>query len=114
MMMMMMMMTTEAKATEVARIPAGSTLLSLLIEARTYTPSYNYAPFGVSGLVPFSHCAWLKSRYHFSRLSQLLKQLYNRFDSEYPLSARAADNGGYNDSQMQGFYPWLSNEPRSE
>ncbi|GBP85911.1 hypothetical protein EVAR_83524_1 [Eumeta japonica] len=32
---------------------------SLLIQARTYTPRY-LRPFGVSGLVPFSHCDWLK------------------------------------------------------
>ncbi|GBP51214.1 hypothetical protein EVAR_85425_1 [Eumeta japonica] len=48
---------------EVARIPAGSTLPSLLIQARTYTPPDIYAPFGVSGLVPFSHCDWLKFKY---------------------------------------------------
>ncbi|GBP08715.1 hypothetical protein EVAR_7302_1 [Eumeta japonica] len=49
---------------KVARISAGSPLPSLLIQnqnpARTYTPPYNYAPFGISGLVPFSHCDWLK------------------------------------------------------
>ncbi|GBP90270.1 hypothetical protein EVAR_62923_1 [Eumeta japonica] len=38
----------------------SSTLPSPLIQARTCTPPYNYAPFGVSGLVPFSHCDWLK------------------------------------------------------
>ncbi|GBP69889.1 hypothetical protein EVAR_49470_1 [Eumeta japonica] len=47
-------------AVKVARIPAGSTLPSLLIQTRTYTPPDIYAPFGVSGLVPFSHCDRLK------------------------------------------------------
>ncbi|GBP30884.1 NFX1-type zinc finger-containing protein 1 [Eumeta japonica] len=35
-------------------------LPSLLIQNRIYTPPDIYAPFGVSGLVPFSHCDWLK------------------------------------------------------
>ncbi|GBP25931.1 hypothetical protein EVAR_84488_1 [Eumeta japonica] len=45
---------------KVARIPAGSTLPSLLIQTRTCTPP-PYAPFGVSSrLVSFSHCDRLK------------------------------------------------------
>ncbi|GBP18763.1 hypothetical protein EVAR_93191_1 [Eumeta japonica] len=51
----------DKRQSTVARIPAGSTLPSLLIQARTYTPPDIYAPFGVSGLVPFSHCDWLKN-----------------------------------------------------
>ncbi|GBP26067.1 hypothetical protein EVAR_20083_1 [Eumeta japonica] len=35
-------------------------LPSLVIQNRIYTPPDIYAPFGVSGLVPFSHCDWLK------------------------------------------------------
>ncbi|GBP34690.1 hypothetical protein EVAR_31559_1 [Eumeta japonica] len=35
-------------------------LPSLLIQNRIYTPPDIYAPFGVSGLVPISHCDWLK------------------------------------------------------
>ncbi|GBP72792.1 hypothetical protein EVAR_4676_1 [Eumeta japonica] len=35
-------------------------LPSLLIQNRIYTPPDIYASFGVSGLVPFSHCDWLK------------------------------------------------------
>ncbi|GBP76917.1 hypothetical protein EVAR_52606_1 [Eumeta japonica] len=35
-------------------------LPSLPIQNRTYTPPDIYAAFGVSGLVPFSHCDWLK------------------------------------------------------
>ncbi|GBP96243.1 hypothetical protein EVAR_70936_1 [Eumeta japonica] len=35
-------------------------LPSLLIRNKIYTPPDIYAPFGVSGLVPFSHCGWLK------------------------------------------------------
>ncbi|GBP36778.1 hypothetical protein EVAR_28119_1 [Eumeta japonica] len=61
---------------KVARIPAGSTLPSLLIQARTYTPPDIYAPFGVSGLVPFSHCDWLKVvvRPRMSRLFVCLQE----------------------------------------
>ncbi|GBP47244.1 Tetraspanin-3 [Eumeta japonica] len=43
-----------------ARILAGSTLPALLIQTRTHTHPYTYAPFGVSELVPFNHCDWLK------------------------------------------------------
>ncbi|GBP92044.1 hypothetical protein EVAR_63723_1 [Eumeta japonica] len=43
-----------------ARKPAGSTLPSLSIQARTCTPSDNNTAFDISGLVLFSHCDWLK------------------------------------------------------
>ncbi|GBP53602.1 hypothetical protein EVAR_79818_1 [Eumeta japonica] len=50
-------------------MPAGSTLPSLLIQARTCT--HPFAPSGLSGLVPFSQCGWLK----VERCSKLQKAL---------------------------------------